>query len=166
MRHHNDNDDERPFEFTLVSAERLLYQGPVKQVAAPGEAGELGILPGHSPLLCRLRPGELRITTPDDEVEYLYVSGGMLEVQPFGVTVLADTAERAEEIDAQAAAAARERAQMAVREATSLMDLAQAQRELAEAIARLRTREDAQRRGKLREKPRFEPAPQRPPRED
>ncbi len=158
MRHHHETDEERPFQFTLVSAERLLYQGPVRQLAAPGVEGELGILPGHSPLLSRLRPGELRITTPDGETEYLYVSGGMLEVQPFGVTVLADTAERAEEIDARAAEAARERAQVALREATSLMDLAQAQRELAEAIARLRTREHAQRRQRRREKPRFEPA--------
>lgn len=120
----------------VVSADREIYSGRAEMVVAPAEQGEVGIMPGHSPLITRLHPGEVRIQADGDE-EMIFVSGGFLEVQPSVVTVLADTAERAPDIDAAEAEAAKRRAEKALEEQTSDMELARAKAELAEAAARL-----------------------------
>ncbi len=122
----------------VVSAEREIYSGKSEMVVAPAEMGEVGIMPGHSPLITRLLPGEVRIQHEDREEEILFVSGGFLEVQPSVVTILADTAERAPDIDAAEAEAAKRRAEKALEEQTSDLELAQAKAELAKATARLR----------------------------
>ena len=121
----------------VVSADREIYSGRAEMVVAPAEQGEVGIMPGHSPLITRLNPGEVRIQAEGGE-EMIFVSGGFLEVQPSVVTVLADTAERAPDIDAAEAEAAKRRAEKALEEQTSDMELARAKAELAEAAARLR----------------------------
>lgn len=121
----------------VVSADREIYSGRAEMVVAPAELGEVGIMPGHSPLITRLHPGEVRIQAEGGE-EQIFVSGGFLEVQPSVVTVLADTAERAPDIDAAEAEAAKRRAEQALEEQTSDMELARAKGELAEAAARLR----------------------------
>ena len=95
----------------IVSAEKEIFSGIVEMVVATGELGEVGITPGHAPLLTVLKPGEIRITLPGGEQDVYYVSGGMLEVQPFYVTVLADAVERADNLDEAAALAAKERAE-------------------------------------------------------
>jgi len=124
----------------IVSAEQEIYSGPATAVYAPAEMGEIGILPRHSPLLTRLRPGEVRVEPQEGGEEMMfYVSGGLLEVQPHVVTVLADTALRAEDLDEAEALKARERAEKALAEHSTKMEYAQAQAELAEAAARLRT---------------------------
>ncbi len=122
----------------VVSAEREIYSGKSEMVVAPAEMGEVGIMPGHSPLITRLLPGEVRIQHEGQEEEILFVSGGFLEVQPSVVTILADTAERAPDIDAAEAEAAKRRAEKALEEQTSDLELAQAKAELAKATARLR----------------------------
>ncbi len=122
----------------VVSADREIYSGQSEMVVAPAEMGEVGIMPGHSPLVTRLLPGEVRIQHEGREEEVLFVSGGFLEVQPSVVTILADTAERAPDIDAAEAEAAKRRAEKALEEQTSDMELARAKAELAEATARLR----------------------------
>jgi F-type H+-transporting ATPase subunit epsilon len=123
----------------IVSAEAEIFSGPAEMVFAPAEMGEVGILPRHAPLLTRLKPGEVRVKHPGGEEEFFFVSGGMLEVQPYTVTVLADTAERAKDVDEAAAIEAKRRAEEALRDRKSDFDYAQAQAELAEAVARLRT---------------------------
>ena len=95
----------------IVSAEKEIFSGVVEMVVASGELGEIGINPGHAPLLTVLKPGEIRVTLQGGSEEVYYVSGGMLEVQPYYVTVLADTAERAENLDEAAALAAKARAE-------------------------------------------------------
>ena len=122
----------------VVSADREIYSGTSEMVIAPAEMGEVGIMPGHSPMVTRLLPGEVRIQHEGRDEEVLFVSGGYLEVQPSVVTILADTAERAPDIDAAEAEAAKRRAEKALEEQTSDMELAQAKAELAEAMARLR----------------------------
>jgi len=122
----------------IVSAERSIFSGMAEIVFAPGAMGELGILPRHAPLLTALKPGEVRVKTADGE-EAFYVSGGILEVQPHVVTVLSDTALRAKDIDEAAALAAKQRAEDALSNKTSEFEYAQAERELAEAIAQLQT---------------------------
>lgn len=122
----------------VVSAEREIYSGKSEMVVAPAEMGEVGIMPGHSPLITRLLPGEVRIQHEGRGEEILFVSGGFLEVQPSVVTILADTAERAPDIDAAEAEAAKRRAEKALEEQTSDLELAQAKAELAKATARLR----------------------------
>lgn len=99
----------------VVSAERSLFSGAVKFVALPGEVGELGILPGHTPLITRIRPGTVKIVHADDSEEHIFVAGGVLEVQPNQVTVLADTALRASELDESKALEARQRAEEALK---------------------------------------------------
>ncbi len=130
----------------IVSAEKALFSDTVAMLFVTGEMGELGITPGHTPLVTTLRPGNIRAVFPDGKEETFYLSGGMLEVQPFVVTVLADTAIRAESLDEAQAQAARERAEKVLQERNSEVDLAKATLELAEAIAQLRTIQ------KLREK--------------
>ncbi|RMH46544.1 MAG: F0F1 ATP synthase subunit epsilon [Gammaproteobacteria bacterium] len=123
----------------IASAEEQLFSGLVEMVIATGEMGELGIAPQHAPLLTSLKPGPVRVIKPDGEEEIFYVSGGMLEVQPLLVTILADTAVRADDIDEAAAAEAKERAEKALRDQASEIEFAKAAAELAEAAAQLRT---------------------------
>ena len=123
----------------VVSAEEQIFSGLAEVVVVPGEMGELGIYPGHTALMTRVKPGAVRIKRPDQEHEELiYVSGGMLEVQPSVVTVLADTAIRGHDLDEARALEAKQAAEEAMKNRTSDIDYAQAQAELAEAIAQLR----------------------------
>jgi len=133
----------------VVSAEGSIYEGVADMVVAPGEMGELGILPRHAPLLTGLRPGELRIKH-GEETEYLFVNGGILEIQPHLVTVLADSAERATDIDEAKAKAAKEAAEARLSQQLDSMDYAAAQAELLEQIARLKTIQKLRERGLLR----------------
>ena len=122
----------------VVSAEGSIYAGVADMVVSPGEMGELGILPRHAPLLTGLRPGELRIIH-GAATEYLFVNGGVLEIQPHLVTVLADSAERATDIDEAKAMAAKQAAEARMAGQTDQMEYAAAQAELLEQIARLKT---------------------------
>ena len=123
----------------VVSAEASIFSGLAEVVVVPGEMGELGIYPRHTALLTRIKPGSVRIKCPDQEDEELiYVSGGMLEVQPGVVTVLADTAIRGGDLDEARALQAKKDAEELMKNRTSDIDYAQAQAELAEAIAQLR----------------------------
>jgi F-type H+-transporting ATPase subunit epsilon len=122
----------------VVSAEASIYSGLAEVVVVPGEMGELGIYPRHTALLTRVKPGSVRIKVPDQAEEVLiYVSGGMLEVQPNVVTILADTAIRGHDLDEARALQAKEDAEEAMKNRVSDIDYAQAQAELAEAIAQL-----------------------------
>ena len=122
----------------VVSAEKMLYSGLAEVVIVPGEMGELGIYPRHAPLLTRIKPGSVRIKLADKaEEELIYVSGGMLEVQPNMVTILADTATRGADLDEARAVEAKRAAEEAMKNRTSDIDYAAAQVELAEAIAQL-----------------------------
>ena len=123
----------------IVSAESEIFSGTANMVFAPAEMGEVGIAPRHTPLLTRLKPGEVRVQVEGKEEQFFYVSGGMLEVQPHVVTVLADTAMRAHDLDEAAAMRAKERAEKAMVDKKSDFDYAKAQAELAEAVAQLRT---------------------------
>ena len=122
----------------VVCADREIYSGTSEMVIAPAEMGEVGIMPGHSPFITRMTPGEVRVQHEGREEEVVFVSGGYLEVQPSVVTILADTAERAPDIDVAEAEAAKRRAEQALEERTSDMEVAQAKAELLEATARLR----------------------------
>jgi len=121
----------------VVSAEESIFDGEARFVALPGEAGELGILPGHTPLITRIRPGAVRIVADSGEEEFVFVAGGILEVQPGAVTVLADTAIRGKDLDEAKAAEARQRAEEALQNAGSNLEYATAQAELAYAVAQL-----------------------------
>jgi len=121
----------------VVSAEELIFSGLAEFVVLPGEAGELGILPGHMPLMTRIKPGAVRVKMPDDKEELIFVAGGLLEVQPGLVTVLADTAIRGADLDQAKALEAKKMAEEAMVNRGSQMDYARAQAELAEAIAQL-----------------------------
>lgn len=123
----------------IVSAEKQIFSGEVEQVFVTGEMGELGIAPGHSQLLTTLKPGYVRAMLPNQEEEVFYISGGMLEVQPYIVSVLADTAMRADDIDEAAAIQAKEQAEKALAGKVSAIDLAKATAELAEIAAQIRT---------------------------
>jgi len=132
----------------VVSAEASLFSGLAEFVALPGEAGELGILPGHMPLMTRIRPGAVRITLPGGAEELIFVAGGMLEVQPGLVTVLADTAIRGADLDQAKAADAKRKAEEAMVNRGSTLDYARAQSELAEAMAQLSAIERLRKRGR------------------
>ena len=121
----------------IVSAESEIYSGTAEVVVAPAERGEVGIYPRHTQLLTRLKPGEVRITQPGGKEEAIYVSGGILEVQPHVVTVLSDTAVRAHDLDEAAALEAKKRAEQALRDKTGDMVEAEAMAQLAEAVAQL-----------------------------
>jgi F-type H+-transporting ATPase subunit epsilon len=129
------------FHVDIVSAEREIFSGDAEMVFAPAEMGELGITPRHAPLLTRMKPGTVRVKSAGGEEAVFYVSGGILEIQPHAVTVLSDTAMRAKDIDEAAAQEAKRRAEEALANQTGEMDVARAQAELLEAIARLRTLE-------------------------
>jgi F-type H+-transporting ATPase subunit epsilon len=122
----------------IVSAEDEIFSGTAHMVFAPAEMGEVGIMPSHAPLMTRLKPGEVRVRQEDGEEEFYFVSGGLLEIQPHTVTILADTAERAKDMDEAEALEAKRRAEEALRDRQSDFDYARAQAELAEAAARLR----------------------------
>jgi F-type H+-transporting ATPase subunit epsilon len=121
----------------VVSAEELIFSGEAKFVALPGENGELGILPRHTPLITRIRPGAVRIERTDGEEEFVFVAGGILEVQPGTVTVLADTAIRGKDLDEAKASEAKKLAEEAMKNAKSDIDLAAAQGEFAAMAAQL-----------------------------
>ncbi len=122
----------------IVSAEGEIYSGEAAMVYAPARMGEVGIAPRHAPLLTALKPGEVRVEDPEGREHFFYVTGGMLEIQPHLVTILADTALRGEELDEAAALAAQQQAEEALKGAAEETDLARAQQELAEARARYR----------------------------
>jgi len=120
----------------VATAEREVYRGEAEMLVAPGAAGELGILPKHAPLLSQLKPGELRITNGDN-VDEVFISGGYIEVQPDMITVLADSAERASDMDEAAALAAKRKAEELLESKKSDVDLALAEAELSIMAARL-----------------------------
>jgi len=120
----------------IVSAESSIYSGLAEMVFAPGQLGELGIAPRHAPLVTRLKPGEVRVNTGKEELDF-FISGGILEVQPHLVTVLADVAIRADDLDEAKALAAKKQAEDALADKSSEIDFAKAQAELAEAAAQL-----------------------------
>ncbi|HJW03815.1 MAG TPA: F0F1 ATP synthase subunit epsilon [Azospira sp.] len=130
----------------VVSAEESIFSGEAEYVVLPGEAGELGIYPRHTPLLTRIKPGTVRIKVPDSEFEMIYVSGGMLEVQPTIVTVLADTAIRGADLDEAKALEAKRAAEEALQNKAAEIDYAKAEAELAEAVAQLATIEQLKKR--------------------
>lgn len=121
----------------VVSAEESIFSGEAKFVALPGEAGELGIYPRHTPLITRIRPGAVRIETADGGEEFVFVAGGILEVQPKHVTVLADTAIRGTDLDEAKAQEAKRAAEELMQNQSSDLDIARAQSELAMAAAQL-----------------------------
>ena len=122
----------------IVSAEKALYSGSAEMVIAPGQRGELGIYPRHTPLLTTLKPGSVRIKVPDQaEEESVYVSGGILEVQPHVVTILSDSAIRGSDLDEAKALEAKRAAEDAMKDKAATIDYAQAQAELAQAVAQL-----------------------------
>jgi F-type H+-transporting ATPase subunit epsilon len=121
----------------VVSAEELIFSGEARFVVLPGEAGELGIYPRHTPLITRIKAGSVRIETADGGEEFIFVAGGILEVQPNCVTVLSDTAIRGKDLDDEKANAARLAAEDAVKNAKSELDLAMASSELAVMAAQI-----------------------------
>ena len=121
----------------VVSAEESIFSGQARFVALPGEAGELGILPKHTPLITRIKPGSVRIEMADGSEEFVFVAGGILEVQPDCVTVLSDTAIRGKDLDDQKAREAKAAAEEALKNAKSEIDLAKAQSELAVMAAQI-----------------------------
>jgi F-type H+-transporting ATPase subunit epsilon len=122
----------------IVSAEGEIYSGVAAMVFVPASQGELGIAPRHAPLLTMLKPGEVRVQLPSGEEHQFYVGGGALEIQPQRVTVLADTAIRAHDLDESAALAAKQRAEELLSENTDSVSLAEAQAELLRAIAQIK----------------------------
>jgi len=123
----------------IVSAEAEIFSGRATMLFAPAVMGEVGVMPQHAPLLTKIKPGEVRVVIDGKEEECFYVSGGMLEIQPSGVTILADTALRADSIDEAAAIEAKERAEKAMEDRKSEVDYAAAESELLEAVAQLQT---------------------------
>ena len=121
----------------VVSAEELIFSGDAIFVALPGESGELGILPKHTPLITRINPGSVRIETADGKEEFVFVAGGLLEVQPDHVTVLSDTAVRGQDLDEQKANEAKLAAEEALKNAKSELDFARASSELAVMAAQI-----------------------------
>jgi F-type H+-transporting ATPase subunit epsilon len=121
----------------IVSAEAEIFHGTATLVVASGEMGELGIAPRHAPLITRLKPGYVRVVPESGEEQFFYVSGGILEVQPQVVTVLADTAVRAKDLDEVAALRAKEDAERKLADRSETVEIAQAQAELSQAIAQL-----------------------------
>jgi F-type H+-transporting ATPase subunit epsilon len=125
----------------IVSAEEAIFHGVVTMVIASGEMGELGIAPRHAPLITRLKPGQVRVVLEDGEEQMFYVSGGILEVQPQVVTVLADTAIRAKDLDEAAAKQAKDEAERALVNRGDAMEIAEAQIKLVQAVAQLQALE-------------------------
>ena len=130
----------------IVSAEREIFSGTVSMVSATGTVGELGILPGHAPLLTGVRPGPVRLRLENGSEEVFFASGGFLEVQPGVVTILADTALRADDLDEAAALQAKEQAERTLSERGADIDQAQVQAIIADAVAQLRLLDELRRR--------------------
>ncbi len=130
----------------IVSAEKEIFSGRITMISAPGPIGELGIGPGHAPLLTGIRPGPVRLTMEDGEEEVFFASGGFLEVQPGVVTILADTAARAEDLDEAAAIEAQEAAERAIQDQAADFDFSLAASQLANAMAQQRTLEELKKR--------------------
>ncbi len=126
----------------IVSAEEEIFSGVANEVSAPAEMGEVGILPRHAPLITRLKPGEIKVKVDGKDDQFFFVSGGILEIQPHVVTVLADTAIRAKDLDEASASEAKKRAEEALADSKGEIDYAKAQAELLEAIAQLRMLEN------------------------
>ena len=129
----------------IVSAEEEIFRGDAQMVIATGEMGELGIAPRHAPLITRLKPGQVRVQTENGEEQFFYVSGGILEVQPNVVTVLTDTAIRAKDLDEAAARNAKNEAERALANRSDALEIAQAQAQLAQALAQLQALEHLRR---------------------
>ena len=136
------------FHVDIVSAESEIWSGMAGAVFANAEMGEVGIYPRHAPLLTRLNPGEVRVQLEDGSEEGFYISGGLLEVQPHIVTVLSDTAIRAEDLDEAAALEAQKKAEQAMKDHKSEMDFAKAKAELVEAAAQLQAIQKMRKRRK------------------
>ena len=132
----------------IVSAEEEIFHGDAQMVVATGEEGELGIAPRHAPLITRLKPGQVRVVAENGEEQFFYVSGGILEVQPQVVTVLTDTAIRAKDLDEASARKAKDEAERVLANRTDAVEVAQAQVELAQAIAQLQAIERLRRQTK------------------
>lgn len=132
----------------IVSAEKQLFSDLVQVISVVGEEGELGVMPGHAPLLTRLKPAPVRVIRQDGSEDVFYVSGGFLEVQPRLVTILADAAERAEDVDQASAEEARQRALEALEGKNTEMDYSRASAQLAQATAQLRSIEELKRAAK------------------
>ncbi len=131
----------------IVSAEKEIFSGTAEMVFAPAEMGEVGIAPRHAPMITRLKPGEVRVKIDDKESLPYYISGGILEVQPHLVTIVADTALRAKDIDEAAALQAKARAEEALADKSGKVDYATAQAQLAQAMMQLRTLDRLRKRG-------------------
>ena len=125
----------------IVSAEQEIFHGLAEMVIATGEMGELGIAPRHAPLITRLKPGQVRVILPGGEEQFFYVSGGVLEVQPQVVTILTDTALRADDLDEAEAKKAKEEAERVLANRSEAMEISEAQTKLAEAVAQLQALE-------------------------
>ena len=125
----------------IVSAEAKIFHGDARMVVATGEMGELGIAPRHAPLITRLKPGQVRVILENGDEQFFYVSGGILEVQPQVVTVLADTAMRAADLDEAQARKAKDDAERALANRSEALEVAEAQARLAEATAQLQALE-------------------------
>jgi len=125
-------------DVNIVSAEGEIFAGPARMVFLPASEGEIGVTPRHAPLLTLLKPGEVRVQPPEGEEQWFYIGGGALEIQPRRVTVLADTAARARDLDEAAALSARARAEEALASKVDKISYAEAQAELARAIAQLK----------------------------
>lgn len=134
------------FVCDIVSAEKEIFSGRITMLSATGSVGELGIMPGHAPLLTGIRPGPVRLGLENGEEQVFFASGGYLEVQSGVVTILADTAARAEDLDEAAAIAAQEAAEKALQDASSDINFGAASAQLAEALAQLRTLEELRKR--------------------
>ena len=135
------------FRFDIVSAEESIYSGPVEFLVAPAQMGEVGIYPRHTPMLTKIKSGMVRIKAQLKEEELIYVSGGMLEVQPDVVTILADTAVRSHDLDEAKAIEAKRAAEEAMQNRESELDYAKAQAELIEAMAQLAAIDKLRKRG-------------------
>ena len=131
----------------IVSAEKEIFSGTAEMIFAPAELGEVGISPRHAPLITKLNPGEVRVKVSDTESYPFYISGGLLEVQPHLVTILADTAIRAKDIDEAAAMDAKAKAEEALADKSGKIDYATAQAQLAQAVMKLRTLDRLRKRG-------------------
>ncbi|HRB97917.1 MAG TPA: F0F1 ATP synthase subunit epsilon [Nitrosomonas sp.] len=135
------------FHLDIVSAEESIYSGPVEFIVAPAQMGEVGIYPHHTPMLTKIKSGMVRIKTQLNDDELVYVSGGMLEVQPDTVTILADTAVRSQDLDEAKAIEAKKAAEEAMKNRESELDYAKAQAELMEAMAQLAAIDKLRKRG-------------------
>jgi len=140
-----------PIQVDIVSAEASIYSGQALQLTATGFIGELGVSHGHSPLLTSLKPGYVRIKKADEKEELIYISGGILEVQPHTVTILANVATRAAELDEAAALAAKESAEQLLKQRQRTdIDYAQTIAKLAEAVAQLKLIEELRKKARLK----------------